>query len=375
MTHKYNKNKENLLFAFTKCEFPQDLIQKECMQHREIVFSQKETDPELYTSKIKAVCYVVEDSLENKKKGGKFTKGPTNPGQKRLTPTPNQQNWNRKTEAPEEETGDFFDNFKGKTDQSQVNKFLKEKKFESLLQVTKENNIFLGPEIENKTSRKESADNTINSNHSNNSNVPSQQQQNQQTSSQNKIEINYSKSGKGDEKTIDKFFEDFDTTQNKVFTINCIYKVNDFLSYPKEEPLWYFYHESAKSSFGPISSKKLEEMFNSKIIDQTIQIRFIDLFSHKLCKKPFSYFKLSDIDRSNFVMDIELSSLFYAAENIIKNAKRNHIAESKLKEQPLENEDDLFTDFGKSSEKKEKMKKPKGRPVDVNVKLGNYVDN
>ena len=210
-----------------------------------------------------------------------------------------------------------------------------------------------------------------NENVSSNANITNNKINNNNNSNQNsgKTEVNYSKN---DEKSIDKFFEEFDT-QNKVFSINSIYKVNEFLSYPKEEPLWYFYHEAAKSSFGPISTKKLEEMLNNKIIDQNINIRFIDIFSHKLCKKPFSYFKLCEIEKNNFLNDIELSNLFYAAENIIKTAKRKLIAETKNQNQNIEAEEEMFSNFssGKKEEKKEKFsKKLKGRPVEANVKLG-----
>ena len=360
MAQKYNKNKENMLFSFTNAAFPKELVFHDCLQHSEILFSEKETEPELCSSKIKASCFIVEDCLESKKKG-KFSKPSTNVNVKKTLPlqNPNPNNWNRggKAEVPEEGTGDFFDNFKGKTDQSQVNKFLKEKKFESLLQISKENSLQFGPSLEN-------SDNIETSIKTNQQSNPIQHQQ-----TINKVEINYSKDGKSDDKSIDKFFEEFDTTtQNKVFSINCIYKVNEFLSYPKEEPLWYFYHETAKSSYGPISSKKLEEMFNNKIIDQSIQLRFIDIFSHKLSKKPFTYFKLSDVDRTNFLNDIELSTLFYAAESIIKNAKRSVLSETKTNE-----EADLFSNFntGKTGTQKEKIsKKTKGRPIDANIKLG-----
>ena len=67
MSHKYNK--ENMLFCFSITEFPADLIVKECLQHNEILFSDKEAEPELYKKKIKlSNCYIVEDSIESKKK-------------------------------------------------------------------------------------------------------------------------------------------------------------------------------------------------------------------------------------------------------------------------------------------------------------------
>jgi len=345
-----------MLFAYGLADFPKELIVEACLQHQEILFSKEEHEPELNKKKGKyANCYVVEDALESRKKGGnpKFQKATTNSHIKKPTQQAHQGSlgWKRGEQPVEEPgTGDFFDNFNGKTDQSKVHKFIKEKKFESLLQVTHENNIYLGPE----------------SNEDIEMNAKSQVNSISQPHSSKKLEVNYSKGEKAEEgKNIDKFFEDFDTSssQSKEFNISCIYKVNDFLSYPKEEPLWYFYHEAAKSSFGPISSKRLEEMFHGKIIEPSNQVRFIDIFSHKLClKKPFAYFKLSDINRPNFVSDIELSNLFYAAEQIIKTAKRNLLAEKESK--PIEGESDsMFSDFSKNNEKKEKYSK--NRKVDL----------
>jgi hypothetical protein len=376
MSQKHNQNKENMLFAFAFTDFPKELVLEECMQHSEILFSQAE-EPALDKGKIKSSSYIIEESFDKKKAGGKFNKPTTNPSIKKPLPIqPQANNWSRKTDAPEEEgAGDFFDNFKGKTDQSQVHKFLKEKKFESLLQITKEQDIHFGPSIgsnQQVNNHEESNSKILNQLHE--PHFSNQHNTSGQENSHQKVEINYGKSGTNDQKSIDKFFEDFDTTQIKPFTITSIYKVNEYLSYPKEEPIWYFYHDGAKSSFGPISSQRLEEMFNHKIINENIPLRFIDLFSHKSAKKPFTYFKLSDVHKPNFVNDIELSTLFYACENIIKNAKRSRLAEPKI-QQSIEGEGDIFSDFtsGKQTEKKDKFQKNmKGRPVDANIKVGKF---
>jgi hypothetical protein len=52
----------------------------------------------------------------------------------------------------------------------------------------------------------------------------------------------------------------------KVVSIDLIFKVNDYLQYPRDEKLWYIYHTGAKSSFGPLSSSNIKELYESKMI-------------------------------------------------------------------------------------------------------------
>lgn len=87
-----------------------------------------------------------------------------------------------------------------------------------------------------------------------------------------------------------------------------IHRINKYLNYGKEEPLWYIFHPIAKSSFGPCSSENLEEMYSGGMVDGQSEVRFIDIFNIKN-KKPFEFFKLKDLEDVKIIEEIEISSL------------------------------------------------------------------
>ena len=87
-----------------------------------------------------------------------------------------------------------------------------------------------------------------------------------------------------------------------------VFRINEFLKYGIDEPLWYIFHPIAKSSFGPCSTENLEEMYNGNMVDGQSEVRFIDIFNISN-KKPFSFFKLKEMDEKNFIDEIEISSL------------------------------------------------------------------
>lgn len=86
------------------------------------------------------------------------------------------------------------------------------------------------------------------------------------------------------------------------------FRINKYLKYGKEKPLWYIFHPVAKSSFGPCSTENLEEMYCGNMVNGHSEVRFIDIYSFKN-KKPFSFFKLKELDDPNFLENIEYSSL------------------------------------------------------------------
>ena len=116
--------------------------------------------------------------------------------------------------------------------------------------------------------------------------------------------------------------------------IKSIFKINEKINYPKNEPLWYIYHIVSKSSFGPVSSFQLEEMYNKKNIDGMSDIRFIDIF--KLRNKGcFAYFKLKELTNTNFLIeDIEPTILLKYVDEL-NNLKKQEI-ELKLSEKRKE---------------------------------------
>ncbi len=101
----------------------------------------------------------------------------------------------------------------------------------------------------------------------------------------------------------------------------------------------------AKSSFGPCSSVDLEEMYSSNMLDGQSEIRFIDLYSIKN-KKPFSFFKLKDLEDPKILDLIDLSELVKKAiilnNNINSNNNKNNINNQYFYDN---NDEDLFDDY------------------------------
>ena len=109
---------------------------------------------------------------------------------------------------------------------------------------------------------------------------------------------------------IDEFFEDESqySSDPKIVDIDNIYLINKYLNIDKNKPLWYIYHLIAKSSFGPLSSVKIYEMYKSNIINGLTLIRLIDIFSIENIES-FNYIKLKEIERKNFHKKIKISPL------------------------------------------------------------------
>ena len=94
----------------------------------------------------------------------------------------------------------------------------------------------------------------------------------------------------------------------KKLNIKNAFRINKYLKYGKGLPLWYIFHPVAKSSFGPCSTDNLEEMYVGNMVNGQSEVRFIDVYSYKN-KKPFSFFKLKELDDPKFLDNIEYSSL------------------------------------------------------------------
>ncbi len=109
---------------------------------------------------------------------------------------------------------------------------------------------------------------------------------------------------------IDEFFEDETkySSDPKIVDIDKIYLINKYLNIDKTKPLWYIYHLIAKSSFGPLSSEQIYEMYKSNIINGLTLIRLIDIFSIENVDS-FNYIKLKEIERKIFCKKIKISSL------------------------------------------------------------------
>lgn len=100
----------------------------------------------------------------------------------------------------------------------------------------------------------------------------------------------------------------YNTTELKQFDFRNMQRICKYLNCKVEDPLWYILHPAAKSSFGPCTSKNLEEMYNAGMLDGQSELRFIDIYSTKN-KQPFTFFKLKELEDVKFLEEIEISSL------------------------------------------------------------------
>lgn len=113
-SHKLTKN--DLIFYYQPFKFPTDLISQEVSKIGDLIFSLESQEPEnaqtTTKKKIKLPsCFIIEDELESKKAFAK--KGKINPALKsKIDP----QAWRR----TEPEDPGFFDDFKGRSDETKV---------------------------------------------------------------------------------------------------------------------------------------------------------------------------------------------------------------------------------------------------------------
>jgi hypothetical protein len=127
-----------------------------------------------------------------------------------------------------------------------------------------------------------------------------------------------------------------------------VYEINKKLKFPRDDPLWYIYHSISKSSFGPISSIQLEELYNLKNIDGQSEVRLIDIFKIKN-KGPFAYFRLKEIENINFLKDnIEQTNLLRYLEELNRLKKDVEIKifqQNVKKDQPIDFNKDIVEKY------------------------------
>lgn len=439
MKKKFDKN--DMVFYFQQAEFPNKLICKDVLVHSELIFNDDAQEPEIISIIEKkkknklSECFLIEDELESSKyqRGGGFKRGQSNRGGGYSKPKP--RDWRENKQQDEPASSDFFDEFKGQTDKEKVTKF--------------KTNLHLGVTVENSIT----IDNLGFIDHINKSkgkNNSLKFYESDKKNSDNKI-INDNNT-----LTADNFFDNADKIMGNVdsnaatlnssnkflqtsdqnpetLNIKSLFKVNEHLQYPKEEHLWYIFHPMAKSSFGPLTSSNIEEMYNSKMLNGLTEIRFIDIYNLKN-RKPFAFFKLKDIDNPSFLEEIEISGLLKIAvalrsknvdlkktkeivpkeeqgkeqvkeinnseiekksdlkqkeikqtantntntnPNVTKNTKKEIFEPESIYQVKKENKktSDLFeiqTEVEKTDKKGIKSKVLKGKPVELDVKLGKY---
>jgi hypothetical protein len=317
---KFDKN--DLIFYFQNYEFPKEKINKDVLVHSELLFNKdsKSAEPEVASSKKKvklSSCFIIEDELEPGRKGGAFNKKGNFPiGNKNNRPFNNSNNRNNSSNnqwrvEEDPSTTDFFDTFKGKSDESKVTQFKRNKE----LSLTRENSISINGNNFN--------DHTGGKVHIIPIATEEETLSNQALSADNFFDnadkilntLSISNAKKESPKENIKY-----DPNPSIVEMKLLYKINELLHYPNEECLWYIFHPVAKSAFGPLSSPNIEEMYKSKMVTGQTEIRLIDIYNLK-GRKPFEFFKLKDIERSGFLDEIEISALLKVAVGM--NSKNN----------------------------------------------------
>lgn len=240
--------------------FPKDKIPKELTIYHDYIFnmlSEKPRKEHVQENNINFFPYLIFDDKYKKVSinGKDMVKG-----------------WKKNQE---DDTSDFFDNFKGKFNQSEVNNF--KRNFEMVCS----NSVNLSVVNDRLFDYKENPQMLKN---------PT---------------------------SVDEFFstafEDGFVQSNtylKLPLVECIYRVNEKINYPANKPLWYVYHDEAESSYGPLSTEDIEQMINSKLLLVDSKIRLIDVFLYRGCQQ-FEFFKLRDIQLDNFADSITVSNLAF----------------------------------------------------------------
>jgi hypothetical protein len=284
MKNKFAKN--DLIFYFQFQEFPTSQISSCAMKHKELIFNDEAEESILSQINPKTKysnCFVIDDE-DSKQRTGGFKKNPITKGPPKQNPKPNV--W---IKNEPEENFDFFDDFKGKTDEKQVEKFKRNLE----ISFSKENSISITKSTFN--------------DHLDPSYVPAEEVFSADNLFDNADKILGLTTTTLNIKKVDR--PELKTDPNpKIVNMEFLFVVNESLNYPKDEQLWYIFHPAAKSAFGPLSSPNIKEMYDSKMLDGNSEIRFIDIYNYKN-KKPFTFFSLKEIENTSFLENIEFSPL------------------------------------------------------------------
>ena len=254
---------------FIQSSFPKLIIPKELTIYHDLIFTNYSQLPKVEhkfndQDKDKKIKYFQHLIFDEKYK--KVSINSHKEGQK--------SGW-KKDEEENQDNNNFFDNFKGKFNNSDVNSFKRNQEITSqnCANLLFCNNRFIDFKEQ-----------------------PHHLSQFNQTS-------------------IDDFFNNFDETIKKgnymkLPLIECVYKVNERINYPRNQPLWYVYHAEADSSYGPLSSEDIEQMINSKLLDFESKVRLIDVFVYK-GSKQFEFFTMKELTLDNFPDNIKVSNFAF----------------------------------------------------------------
>lgn len=117
--------------------------------------------------------------------------------------------------------------------------------------------------------------------------------------------------------------------------IDNIYLLNKKLNYNVDAPLWYVFHPIGQASFGPLSSKQLTDLYNIKIIDGSWLVRLLDIFEFKNINE-FQYVKLTIINKDDWINEVndskllQYTELYKISQNILNGNNKTKIVDSQF---------------------------------------------
>ena len=256
---KNTVTKDDILFFFDKSKFDASVFTKEAIVLKDILLSEQSEEPSLYNSKNKKINFSI-----------CFEK-----------PKPfivRSSNYHDNTRD------DFFDNFEGKVDKSKLQIF----KRNIGLQINSQNSICIY--------------------HNKFYDTKKNKDQYEKEISSKKISVDdlFTKGEEALTKSLDEEDDKNLSKDPKVVEIKRIFKVNEYLKVENKKHLWYIYHTAGKSSFGPLTSENIEQMYNSKMLNGESEVRLIDIYGVDEGDN-FKYVKLKEVEKSGFIKRICIS--------------------------------------------------------------------
>lgn len=290
-------DKNTLLFYFEKYEFPIDLVSKDALTNKDMIFNTEGSLPLLMNKKFKSFIenksvYLARSTYEkkNNKKGfieNKIIKK-------------EDKNYNNSN------SNNFFNWLEEIKDENIL--IRNEKEFKLSIQNANAFSIIANNHKQKSYGKRLEIDISIESIFKDSKSIINNINDTNLSYSNDKAITNHVK------EAIAPIDDSILSKDRNVVDIERIYRVNQCLNYPKKDPLWYIFHPIGKSSFGPLSSVHVVEMYNKQSLNGEYEIRFIDIFSIKHIA-PFKYFKLKDIEKSDFIQRIIISPKVTEAMN------------------------------------------------------------
>jgi hypothetical protein len=374
--------RDDLLKKFKKVSFPMVLVSQDCLHHSDIIFNKESSDTQLQINqKINNVDFFFFETEEKKPKFQKevpsenFTMGwrtqkneTTNTKPKDTKQQKTQQK--PKTKNLETKSNDI------KPDQPLNNEILSEQQKPKTEETLNDNsNRVAQPFNEQRTG----PINQIPSQMGFNQNQMLNYMQQQNVIFQQLIQPNLMMQN-------DPYFD-------PNFDFKVLEKYNQKLQFPENLPLWYLFHPMIKSSFGPLTTLQVENMFISKQIFSNSLIRFIDIYERR-DHDQFNFFPIKELANESLLNEIIPSKVLkylYVdnVQNIIPNNPENttntvqninnditHVEQTNNQEeyweetlQPLQNDNN---NKSKKNSKKKKQRNINEDQLNSNKNANNY---